>query len=145
MNTISYLRSAALMAAAFAMGFPGLEEGVSAPNTENHAIIQTPRYLEAHPALLRPQPTVEVMLERSQRQQASLEKLTRNHALVASPRFMEEHPELQRRPRSAMEDLAHSKAMREQWQRIRKNSAWAASPRIIEQFPALRCNIEKSH
>ena len=96
----------------------------------NTALLHSPRYLEAHPELLRSQtagPKSKTVYQAT---------LTENIALANSPRFREAHPELRVTP-SADQSLAQNTSARDRLSKLMQNKAFAASPRFVELHPEL--------
>lgn len=123
MKTLNHLLVAA--AAAFTLN---VAPAIAAPN--NTALLHSPRYLEAHPELLREQPAGREFKTVYQA------KLTENIALANSPRFRETHPELRVTP-SADQSVAQNVSERERLSKVRENRALVRSPRFLELHPEL--------
>lgn len=101
----------------------------TAPNT---ALLHSPRYVEAHPELLRGQTSG------GESKKIYQSRLTENIALANSPRFREAHPELRREVSSQNQSLAVNASETERLNKLTENRALAASPRFVEQHPELR-------
>jgi hypothetical protein len=109
------------------------EPSTPAKSSKNAALFTSPRYLEAHPELLRARSSGgESPALNSER----IAALTKNAALANSPRFREAHPEL--RWSSSTEQLAKRSVNRsERWSALMSHKALASSPRFREQHPEL--------
>jgi hypothetical protein len=124
-----------LAAAALAVsGTLATQAGEPAQISKNAAWLASPRYLEAHPELLRGQPSV---VESPALKTSHLAKLTENTALVNSPRFREAHPELRWIPTSADQIVAQDTSRGDRLSKLTQNKALATSPRFLEQHPEL--------
>ena len=123
MKTLNHLLLAA--AAAFTLN---VAPATAAPN--NTALLHSPRYLEAHPELLRGQPSG------GESKTVYQARLTENIALANSPRFREAHPELRVTP-SADQSLAQNVSASDRLSKLTQNRAFAASPRFVELHPEL--------
>lgn len=107
---------------------------------KNRALLASPRYLEAHPELLR--------MRSSERDSGTLSTdrlamLTENKALSNSPRFRELHPELRWTPATAERLTAKSASERATPKKLTENKALATSPRFKEAHPEL-LRVERS-
>lgn len=101
---------------------------------KNTALLASPRYLEAHPELLR---VTSAQQESTTAKTDRLAKLANNTALANSPRFREAHPEL-RWSSSPNEQLAIQNFSRSaERNALTSNKALASSPRFREQHPEL--------
>ena len=121
-----------LAAAVLTINAAQADQPTSIKATEtNAALLASPRYLEAHPELLRGRASgVESLTTRK----ARLDALTKNVALASSPRFREAHPEL----RSSAEQLpTQNLGASGRLSELTANRALAASPRFREAHPEL--------
>lgn len=132
---LSVLTVAAALSMSVTAGFAQRFDNVG--SLKNRALAASPRFLEQHPELLRPQPSVEETEAKDARIREQLAKLMENRALATSPRFLEQHPELLRSQPSAEEAAAKDARIRAQMAKLMENRALVASPRFREQFPAV--------
>jgi hypothetical protein len=136
MKPLKYLLLAVAAATTFGAALSAQAEQPFAivRSPQNAALLASPRYLEAHPELLRvPSVRRESTIVQMDRQAT----LAKNTALASSPRFREAHPEL-RWSSSPTEQLAKRNVSRSaQWNTLTSNKALAASPRYREQHPEL--------
>ena len=137
MKTLNHLLLAVTAAATFGAALSAQAEQpptiVKAP--QNAALFASPRYLEAHPELLR---VPSVRQETTPAQMNHQATLAKNAAFASSPRFREAHPEL-RWSSSPTEQLAKRNVSgSERRSGLTFHKALAASPRFREQHPELQ-------
>src|SRR5882762_11926230 len=95
---------AAITAMSLNLGTPvRAGEPLRSSGSRNVALLNSPRFLEEHPELLRASPSANGTRAMGERKAERLAGLTANGALASSPRFREEHPELRWTSPAAME------------------------------------------
>jgi len=110
------------------------EPSILVKSPKNTALFASPRYLEAHPEVLREQWSG---LKSPAHKTDRLAELTENTALVNSPRFREAHPELQWTPLSSDQMVAQNISWSDRLSKLTQNKAFATSPRFLEQYRGL--------
>lgn len=109
------------------------DEPLRSSGSRNVALMNSPRFLEVHPELLRAAPAKGTGAM-SERKAERLAELTANRALASSPRFREEHPELRW---AAPEFVTRAVNESDRLANLKANSAVAKSPRFLEEHPEL--------
>src|SRR5260221_9215180 len=136
MKTLNHLllAAAAVLTVSRALTTQAGEPSTLAKSPQNTVLLASPRYLEAHPELLREQWSG---LKSPAHKTDQLVELAKNTALVNSPRFRESHPELRWTPLSSDQIVAQNISRSDQLKKLTQNKALANSPRFIEQHPGL--------
>lgn len=113
------------------------EEPLRSSGSRNVALMNSPRFLEKHPELLRAAPSAKNTGAMGERKAERLAELTANRALASSPRFREEHPELRWAAPAVMEFVTPAVNESDRIANLKANSAVAKSPRFLEEHPEL--------
>lgn len=112
-------------------------EPLRSSGSRNVALLNSPRFLEEHPELLRAAPSAKGTRAMDHRKAERLAKLTANSALASSPRFREEHPELRWATPAVMEFITRAVDESDRLANLKANRAVAKSPRFLEEHPEL--------
>lgn len=124
MKTMNYFF--ALVAATFAFNVAQAAEA-----SDNLALLNSPRYLEKHPGLLREHASA------SESKPIFRPEPTDNAAVANSPRYLERNPEFRWSTSNQDQQFELDAGQDDQLSRLTENKAVAASPRYLEKHPEL--------